>query len=800
MIKDNRTIQLQAIPGRFLMRSTHNKSRVPVILSIALLVLMFAVPSGVLAGTPAARRSAAADPSPPSSPAKLIFIHHSCGENWLADGDGGLGIALRDGNYFVSDTNYGWGPDGIGDNTDLGHWWTWFRGPGSSTYTAALYAESAQNSEYSRLATDPGGQNEIIMFKSCYPNSDVTNPASPVPAIGSNPLKGTGENKTFANAKGIYIDLLEYFKTKRDKLFVAITAPPMETLTEPDVARAWNDWLVNDWLDGYLYDNVFVFDFYNVLTSNGGDADTNDLGDEAGNHHRWWDGAIQHKTDDGANVLAYPTAPDNDHPTSAGNRKATAEYLPLLNVAYNRFKSSEPGPNPPDPSDYKSIFYFAEGTTRGNFQEYLCVANPNASAATVWVTYMFTDGTTDVKSYSVPASSRYTIDVNQVVGADRDVSMRVGSVSEGIVAERPMYFNYNGAWTGGHDVVGATTPSISYYFAEGTTRPNFDSYFCIQNPTGSEAPVKITYMLGDGTTREQELAVPPTSRQTVVVKDFLGSADDEAHDFSATVDSVDKTHIIAERPMYFNYREGVPGYSWTGGHDVIGAIKPYHVFYFAEGTTRPGFEPYFCIQNPRGDYEAEVNITYMLGDGMTREQTVTVPPTSRKTVIVRDFLGSADDAAHDFSAKVEEANGLDIIAERPMYFNYQGPSMRNWTGGHDVVGANEPDTRFFFAEGTARPDFDPYFCIQNPTPYDALVEITYYLGDGQTREQGLLVGPMSRQTIVVKDFLGSADDAAHDFSAKVMTKDETEILVERPMYFNYGGAWTGGHDVIGLPQ
>ena len=34
--------------------------------------------------------------NPPASPVKLIFIHHSCGENWLADYDGGLGIALRD--------------------------------------------------------------------------------------------------------------------------------------------------------------------------------------------------------------------------------------------------------------------------------------------------------------------------------------------------------------------------------------------------------------------------------------------------------------------------------------------------------------------------------------------------------------------------------------------------------------------------------------------------------------------------------------------------------------------------------
>ncbi len=81
---------------------------------------------------------AAFDVSPPSSTVKLIFIHHSSGENWLIDEDGGLGIALRNNNYFVSDTNYGWGPDAIGDTTDLGNWWTWFCGPNRDTYMTAL--------------------------------------------------------------------------------------------------------------------------------------------------------------------------------------------------------------------------------------------------------------------------------------------------------------------------------------------------------------------------------------------------------------------------------------------------------------------------------------------------------------------------------------------------------------------------------------------------------------------------------------------------------------------------------------
>ncbi|MBN1136543.1 MAG: hypothetical protein JXM73_08150 [Anaerolineae bacterium] len=289
------------------------------------------------------------DPSPPLETVKLIFIHHSCGSNWLADGNGGLGVALRDNNYFVSDTNYGWGPDGIGNYTDIGHWWTWFRGPDSATYLAALYAESEQHASYSRLANDPGGENQIIMFKSCYPNSALHGePNDPVPPIDENLLKGQNYNSSYhtvANAKGIYIDLLDYFATRQDKLFVVVTAPPLISGAWADNARAFNTWLVEDWLDGYPYSNVAVFDFYNVLTSNGGNWYTNDLGWATGNHHRYRDSAVQYITDQGDNTSAYPDDGTNDHPSAAGNQKATGEYVELLNIFYNRWHTP---PEPPD--------------------------------------------------------------------------------------------------------------------------------------------------------------------------------------------------------------------------------------------------------------------------------------------------------------------------------------------------------------------------------------------------------------------------------------------------------------------
>lgn len=308
-------------------------------------------------GLAAAGRAKAAglplNSSPPSSTVKLVFVHHSVGENWLADDNGQLGVALRNANYFVSDTNYGWGPvdidEGsgtIGDHTDIGNYWRWFSGPNRATYLSALFAQSGQSASYSRLAADPGGVNRIVMFKSCFPNSQLYgSPSDPIPPISSNPLRGEpagSENHTLANAKGIYIDLLSYFATKPDTLFVLITQPPLISAdTDPAAAanaRALTDWLQSEWLASYTHNNVFVFNFFRVLTSNGGstrtnDPATNDLGWADGNHHRFQSGAVEHTRTVENNMSAYWTG--DSHPSTAGNLKATGEFVPLLNIAYH---------------------------------------------------------------------------------------------------------------------------------------------------------------------------------------------------------------------------------------------------------------------------------------------------------------------------------------------------------------------------------------------------------------------------------------------------------------------------------
>jgi hypothetical protein len=266
---------------------------------------------------------AADDGSRPSQIVRLIFLHHSVGENWLADDHGGLGRALAANNYFVSDTNYGWGPNSIGDRTDIPNWLEWFRSSNSQQYLAAMFSETGQHSPYSRPLANPGGPNRVVMFKSCYPNSSLTGGPTDPPAVGT--------ELSVANAKYVYNELLRYFATRPDTLFVVVTAPPNSDGETSANARAFNNWLLTSWRaqNHYPYSNVAVYDFYNVLSG-------------PNNHHRLVSGQEQHVFTPGMNGAYYRSSDGDDHPNVAGSIKARNEFVPMLNAFYHRWRTTPP--------------------------------------------------------------------------------------------------------------------------------------------------------------------------------------------------------------------------------------------------------------------------------------------------------------------------------------------------------------------------------------------------------------------------------------------------------------------------
>lgn len=215
----------------------------------------------------------------------LLFIHHSCGNDWLKRG---LHEALLTKPYVNrrNDVCYGVDaqpdngrPDSLridgkvpGDRTDMNHWLCWF-----NDYLGAIKSRSCA----------PGKVNRIVMFKSCFPLSHLE-------AAGAEPGDPFNRQRTLTNYKAIfrhpdgptatyqrngvtYKPLEQIFAENPDTLFIFVTAPPLhfgpQDATNDDAARRarqFNNWVKTDWLKTYNLShpdlhNVAVYDWFDVL-------------------------------------------------------------------------------------------------------------------------------------------------------------------------------------------------------------------------------------------------------------------------------------------------------------------------------------------------------------------------------------------------------------------------------------------------------------------------------------------------------------------------------------------------------
>ena len=293
---------------------------------------------------------------------KLIFIHHSTGGQMLADNYGGLGRLLMNSGYFVSDVCYEWSvpynntPVPIGSRTDIGNWYTWFADETIQSNGVArrdnimnaVYNKFTKDSyntnnfgSYTRSSSDPGGENEVVIFKSCYPNSEIYPNNSTYP----NPTDLFGYMRderptayTESNVRAVYNAILPYFQAHPEKMFVVITAPSRpsyENSGNGNRARSFDNWLVNEWLQDadYVNKNVYVWDYFNVLTN-------------VNNHHYVVNGEIVHVTASGSgnSTISSYHASGDDHPNPTAASKGATEFIQCLNIWYDTWRSWLSGP------------------------------------------------------------------------------------------------------------------------------------------------------------------------------------------------------------------------------------------------------------------------------------------------------------------------------------------------------------------------------------------------------------------------------------------------------------------------
>ena len=440
-------------------------------------------------------------------------------------------------------------------------------------------------------------------------------------------------------------------------------------------------------------------------------------------------------------------------------------------------------------------WYFAEGYVGGSFQEFLTLENPDThNAARVQVQYLFSGGTGPSFVHSVPPQSRSTINVNQELnspyaGTGRSVSMIVTSLNGvGIVAERPMYFAFNGI-NSGTDVLGATQLGQDFYFADVEAQRNYASFVTILNPPGGKtANVTLSYLAG-GTQIGTTTLVVPAGRRGTTTPAVLG-----INQTSALHVHSDQP-VVVERPTYFSTaRSNISG-PVTGAFSVVGTQAPGKDWLFAEGYTGTNFHEYLVLTNFDPGAPASVTVNLEYSNGATNPTTVTVAPQSQYFFDVNRVSTAFAQATPSVSAEVTSDN--PIVAQRIEYFRYNG----TLPGGTDVIGQPGPaKSSYSFSEGYTGTGFSEFLTLQNPATTSVDVVVRLYLANTITTEQVVTVGPQTRVTLdinsMVLPIVQAAPRAGNSLSIAIQAANGI-IMAERPMYFNFHNIAQGGTDVVG---
>jgi subtilisin-like proprotein convertase family protein len=241
-----------------------------------------------------------------------------------------------------------------------------------------------------------------------------------------------------------------------------------------------------------------------------------------------------------------------------------AMYLPGPRVFEGGHESA--GVNSPS-----RVWFLAEGATGSFFDCFVLLGNPNAGPATATMTYLLPSGSTIVRTVTIPAKSRLTINVETVDPALANADVSTTIVSDiGIVAERAMYWPaFSQGWREAHNSFGVTESALRWGLADGRIGgPRaFQTFVLLANPNPRPAEVEVRFLkAGSGATRSYVLA--PLSRRSIFVNSEVPELGDGQ--FSVDVQVRNFQPIAVEKALYWNSG----GEVFAGGTNVTATRLP----------------------------------------------------------------------------------------------------------------------------------------------------------------------------------------------------------------------------------
>ena len=413
-------------------------------------------------------------------------------------------------------------------------------------------------------------------------------------------------------------------------------------------------------------------------------------------------------------------------------------------------------PPPPLPNESRR-WYFAEGSTRTPFDVSFALQNPNSQPTVAHFQFLAADGSKPTPyDLPLPANSRSTLQASNVMPNAEFAT--IVSTDLPAYVERSMYFGH-----AGHSAAGARQPSKTWYLAEGSSVPPFDTWVLLMNPNAAPTQVQMHFLREDGSVVDHTELVPPLARKSVYVNALFTTSG------FATQVTADQP-IVVERAMYFD--------SDQSGHDTLATPTPAQTWYLAAGTSRGGFDTWLLLENP-GTAPANVKVSFITDTGTVVTQPLFVLPHARNSLYTDPLVPNAA-----YGIRVD--SDQPVVAERAVYFD-------SGRAGFDSAAVAAPATEWFLPEGSTTGSFEEQLNVLNPQNQAVNVQVEYRPEDGDPPPpQRFSVGATSRLTLDVNPQVPSTNVAMR------VTSDRP-IVVERASYFARPGGF-GATSSTGLTR
>lgn len=214
---------------------------------------------------------------------------------------------------------------------------------------------------------------------------------------------------------------------------------------------------------------------------------------------------------------------------------------------------------------------FAEGATGPFFDLFILIANPTSQTADIEATFLKPDGTTDVRTYQVPPTSRFNIWVDLIPGLEATAVATKLRSTNGVefVAERAMWWPGTSAtWHEAHNSPGSRLVDTKWALGDGEVggANSTETYILLANISQTTvATVRVTVLFEDAAPVMKDFLVAPNSRFNVSVKDEFPEALNKR--FGAVIESLGTPapYLVVERAMYSNSGDVV----WAAGTNAL---------------------------------------------------------------------------------------------------------------------------------------------------------------------------------------------------------------------------------------